>query len=589
MDVSSSGFDVPVTLARASQAELLFAVLDEILGSYGDASERELAILDRLPAFRERLAVARFQLAVVGQFKRGKSSLINKLLGYQVLPTGVLPLTAIATFIAHGPSLGLRVEKIGGAHEEWTVDSIDDLRDRLADFVAETLNPHNCKQVSRVHIALPSPLLADGLVLIDTPGIGSAEAHNTQVAMAALPECDGALVVLSPDPPITEAEIAYTEQVCGHAGLIIPVLNKIDLIAGDDVAASITYLEGVLRRIGVTEPVIVASSRWDAGDAPANPADASAAALVSRLTELDAAKRTEALTTAMCLKIRAALDELMFLNDVALTALAQPLESLGEILGQIEMELAQIESEQSVAFDFLAAERRRQAGQIDGDAVALRRQALGAYGNLLNERGGQSWDQLFAMIADLTEQFFSDAYRMASGIQGERLDQIALGVAARLNPILQHIRQIGADALGVAFTVPRAEVEFAARPSLAWATREADAMNPLPRGWLDPFLPASWHAQRLRRRFDAEIDRLVTLNIERLRWELQQSTVEAIRHFENDIRTAIRSARNSVSGLIEDIRNLKTGKELNLEPAINDRQLRKSMLRRSMDALKRCS
>lgn len=161
-------------------------------------------------ALGERLAEQRFHLAVLGQFKRGKSTLLNALLGEEVLPTGVVPLTAIPTFLRPGPSRRLVVHYSNGEPvEERTLADAATLRATLADFVTEKENPRNERGVSFVEVFHFAPLLAAGVVLIDTPGIGSTHQHNTEMTLNFLEQCDAALVLLSADPPITEVEVEF--------------------------------------------------------------------------------------------------------------------------------------------------------------------------------------------------------------------------------------------------------------------------------------------------------------------------------------------------------------------------------------------
>src|SRR5437867_8406368 len=72
-------------------------LLDEAPAIVHSPSASQAKILERLNALRERLATERFQLAVLGQFKRGKSTVLNALLGQSVLPIGVVAVTAIPT------------------------------------------------------------------------------------------------------------------------------------------------------------------------------------------------------------------------------------------------------------------------------------------------------------------------------------------------------------------------------------------------------------------------------------------------------------------------------------------------------------
>ena len=184
-----------------------------------------------LAAVRERLVEERLQVAVLGQFKRGKSTFFNALVGDDVLPTGVVPLTAIATFIHWAAAPSIRVSYLDGrAPDEPPAANSAQIHEQLSRFVTEEANPHNRLQVARVDVFYPAPILRHGIVLIDTPGVGSTLRHNTDAALEVLPECDAAFFVLSVDPPVTEAELAYLERVRPMVARLFFVLNKIDYL-----------------------------------------------------------------------------------------------------------------------------------------------------------------------------------------------------------------------------------------------------------------------------------------------------------------------------------------------------------------------
>jgi GTPase SAR1 family protein len=158
------------------------------------------ARIDGLPAFpyeelREKIQDNVFNLVVLGQFKRGKTTLINALLGAEILPTAVVPLTSIATILRYGEALNIKVYFNDGRIEEIEPAS-------LHQYVTEKGNPKNEKDVREVIITYPSLYLKDGVRLIDTPGVGSIYEHNTDVAYRYLPKSDAALFLLSVDQPL---------------------------------------------------------------------------------------------------------------------------------------------------------------------------------------------------------------------------------------------------------------------------------------------------------------------------------------------------------------------------------------------------
>ncbi len=192
-------------------------------------------------ALAERVADQRFFVACIGQFKRGKSTLLNALVGARVLPTGVLPVTAIVTVLRYGAAERAEVHFDSGAREEIPVAA-------LADYVSEDRNPANQKAVAAVEVFVPSALLASGMCLVDTPGIGSVFAGNTAVTREFVPHIDAAMVVLGADPPISGDELALVEEVAAHVSELIFVLNKADRLSDDESTQAVEFCRGTVSK-----------------------------------------------------------------------------------------------------------------------------------------------------------------------------------------------------------------------------------------------------------------------------------------------------------------------------------------------------
>jgi len=178
-----------------------------------------------------RVAEGRFYLACVGQVKRGKSTLLDALLEDPVLPIGVLPVTALPTVVRYGPERSARV-LLGGA--QWRQIEIDS----LTSYVSEEENPENDKGVVAVEVFMPSDLLATGMCLVDTPGIGSIFEANSAATHAFVPHIDAALVVLGADPPITGDELALAVKIDRQAENVIFVINKADRASTAELSAA---------------------------------------------------------------------------------------------------------------------------------------------------------------------------------------------------------------------------------------------------------------------------------------------------------------------------------------------------------------
>lgn len=166
----------------------------------------------------------KFNLAVVGQFKRGKSTLINALLGESILPTAVVPLTSVVTILSYAPREKITVAFTGGRQEEIR-------REKLPDYVTEKLNPQNARNVETVNVALPCRFLESGVRLVDTPGVGSIYTHNTDAANRFLPESDAIIFLMTADQPLGISEVEFLRSVREHVREIFFVLNKTDMLS----------------------------------------------------------------------------------------------------------------------------------------------------------------------------------------------------------------------------------------------------------------------------------------------------------------------------------------------------------------------
>ncbi len=188
-----------------------------------------------------RVAEGRFYVACVGQFKRGKSTLLNALVGHNIVPTGFIPVTAVPTVIRFGEELHARVRMHDGSWQDVSVSE-------LKEYVTEELNPENIKGVDGAEAFVPSHLLSSGMCFVDTPGLGSVFTGNTATTQAFVPHIDAALVVVGADPPIVGEELALVEAVGRQVQDLILVINKADRTSDQERAAAIQFTREVLER-----------------------------------------------------------------------------------------------------------------------------------------------------------------------------------------------------------------------------------------------------------------------------------------------------------------------------------------------------
>jgi len=212
---------------------LRLANLAQEVGAESVAEEaRELAA---------RVSEGRFYVACIGQFKRGKSTLLNALIGHTIVPTGFVPVTAVPTVIRYGDEPHARIRMRDGVWQD--VDLID-----LKEYVTEELNPENKKAVDGAEVFVPSPLLSSGMCFVDTPGLGSVFTGNTATTQAFIPHIDAALVVVGADPPIAGEELALVESIGTQVQDLILVINKADRTSDPERAAVVKFTREILEK-----------------------------------------------------------------------------------------------------------------------------------------------------------------------------------------------------------------------------------------------------------------------------------------------------------------------------------------------------
>lgn len=194
-----------------------------------------------------RLADDQFNLAVIGQFNRGKTSLMNAVLGMDRLPTGIVPLTSVITVVRHGSRECALVE-----YENSMLRPEITLAD-LPAYVTEEGNPGNEKHIRTVEVQLPAEILRRGFRFVDTPGLGSAIAANTATTERFLPESDAVVFVTSCDSPLTELEIDYLRTVRRLVHKTFLIVNKSDLLPPRQREQVLAFIRERLAQEGLTD------------------------------------------------------------------------------------------------------------------------------------------------------------------------------------------------------------------------------------------------------------------------------------------------------------------------------------------------
>ncbi len=346
-------------------------------------------IADNLRETREKLIENRFHLVVLGQFKRGKSTFINSIVGEKILPTSVVPLTSIVTMLKYG-----RTEHMEVVFEEGSREIIS--RDELPGYVTERGNPKNTKKVKQVEIAVPSPFLKDGVFIIDTPGVGSTFENNTEMTYNYLPKVDAALFMLAVDPPVSRSEIEFLKDVEQYVEKIFFIQNKIDYLSDEERKESMAFskqvIEEALGRDGIEIYPLSAKLALEG-----KKSEDAAMLKQSRLPEFDAVLGRFLLKAKGKTVLRSALNSTRkLLADEELTvrlesqAMETPLEQLEEKINLFQEKMADIERDREDIKYYFDGEIQRIVDVLDRDLQRLKEREIPKLLADLEERGEEN-------------------------------------------------------------------------------------------------------------------------------------------------------------------------------------------------------
>lgn len=255
--------DVPAAQAAAAQPQVSTPAAPQAAGVDGVIVEL-VKVLQKVGradlATRATAAVARLRrpstiVCIVGEFKQGKSSLVNALVGQTICPIDDDLATSAITLVRYGdePAAMVRRRDESGAITNEAVAV-----DRLADWVTEAGNPENHKQVERVEIAVPSPLLKQGLALVDTPGMGGLGAGHAAATLGFLPFADGLIFVSDASAELSAPEIAFLRRATELCPTVLFAQTKIDLYTEWERILDLN--RGHLDRQGLPVPIVGVSS-----------------------------------------------------------------------------------------------------------------------------------------------------------------------------------------------------------------------------------------------------------------------------------------------------------------------------------------
>lgn len=544
------------------QTARLLAQLEACLNDSGPVLALEAR---RVAELAERLNTGRFHLAVLGQFKRGKSSLLNALLGEALLPTSVVPLTAAPTFIRWSEEATVRViREDDRAPEEFTGNSTEERTAFLHHYVTEEGNPKNCLGVTEVEVLLPSPLLAEGVVLIDTPGIGSTYRHNTEATLNFLPQCDAALFLVSADPPLTEVEVGFLREVRERVPKLFFVLNKIDYLDAEERVVTLRFLRKTLcEQLGISEqsPIFPVSACFGLQARLTEDSelwrDSGLAELETHLVRFLVTEKVAALEEAVRRKARDVAESALMHFRLRIRSLELPQAELDQRLAAFDVALEQASRERLVAQDLLDGDKRRTVEYLEDLAEGVRRESRLALEEVLRESPAishsGSMDETAAeeVLAGAIPAFFEKKLGEMARRMDERVALVLRPHQDRADDLAEKVRRSAAELFEIPYHPLDSTHAFEFKSQPYWVTHKWDStFSPMPKNWLDLVLPGTLRRKRAAQRISEKINALVIHNVENLRWAALQNLNLAFMRFATALDECLDETISATKGAI---------------------------------------
>ena len=532
----------------------------------------------------DKLRQNRFHLVVLGAFKRGKSTLINALLGKAVLPVAIIPLTSVVTILSYGDRLNIEVRFHNGQSRQIS-------QPELVDYITEKGNPGNQKGVREVEITYPSEYLRDGVRIIDTPGVGSVYSHNTEIAYNFLPQVDAAVFVVTVDPPLSAAEQEFLQDIREYVHKLFFVLNKIDYVEDAERQEALDFTAQVLQeKLAVPQVNIfpVSAKLALAGKHNGHP-ELLDESLLPQFEEhlrhfLYEDKGRVLLISCLSGALKAITDSTLALK-VERQASALPLEELEAKIARFEQELQKVEKEKEMSLLLLDGRLQAVTKTFNDDLESFKREALERLHQevaaVFQEKSQRSPD----LRKDMEDFLFASLRDLFTGWRLQEIDQLAQLLAdthqefaGRINAILESLTQLTARIFDFDLRSFAVEETFTEKSRFSFKFKDEPVGLEILQETVTGLLPRSLTKGLLIKRLQENVVELVDKHCGRLRWDFHQRLQEIAREFRQAWLSRIDDTTQSIGQALERAR-------LQKQASAQDTQLRLGQLNDSLDRI----
>ncbi|WP_327317855.1 dynamin family protein [Microbacterium timonense] len=211
----------------AGQDVALFELVNKVGRAAAQAGRRDL--VKRLVTTRDRLQDPHVRVIVVGEFKQGKSKLVNALVNAPACPVDDDIATTVPTTVGYAPepSATVLIQPEGDSRGEPMRQSVP--LEALAEYVSAQGNPDNVRRLLSAEVLLPREILRGGLRIVDSPGVGGLDSRSALLTLSALSSAHAVILVSDASQEYTEPEMQFLRHAMRVSPNVSAVLAKTDL------------------------------------------------------------------------------------------------------------------------------------------------------------------------------------------------------------------------------------------------------------------------------------------------------------------------------------------------------------------------
>jgi small GTP-binding protein len=486
-----------------------------------------------------------FTLVVVGQFKRGKTTFINTLLGKDLLPTSIIPLTSIITVLKYGDKIKAVVFMDNGSKKEISIEEI-----QL--YATEKHNPKNEKGVNRVEVFYPSSYLKSGVQIVDTPGVASIHEHNTITTYQYLPQADAAIFLVSVDPPLTQAELLFLQDLKKLVSRIFFVQNKIDIVSPSDRQEALDFTKKVIEERGGFENIEIypLSAKTKSG----------LPAFEKSLEQFLLKEKGDVLLHSSADKIRSVISEELLLAELEKKSLHAPFKELENKLADFKSFLLEINQEcldsgrllaeevkelqkevLEVDLEKLKKEKTKELiAKVDELAIIHKKTANKKFIELLNE-----------FMTNQVRKIFADWQAEEETKLKQQLGKVIGRFTDRINKIFEKIFVSSSELFGIPQREIKIQETLPAKIEFRFQTEDESDMLSITLDAIKRILPKIITHRIIWKESRERAEMLVDRHCGKLRYDFSQRMEKLVRDYKTIFESAVMEMQKDVLQALE--------------------------------------